>query len=480
MPEFLVHFFHAIDKVAIYTPYAALLLLVAAIIVACKNGFKNKPLAPYVEGKGPGKWAWICVAVLWVVVMLNYADRQLLSTLNKSITDPNLPGSIEMTQAEFGLITSIFLVIYACLSPIGGFLADRFSRKTIIMCSLVVWSLATWFTGMADSFNTLLAARAAMGISEAFYIPAALALISDYHRGGTRSMATGLHMSGIYAGQAIAGYGAMVSGDPTNLGWHATFEVFGAIGVIYGLIVIIFLRDPEAATPEQMAAAKTADPANAPASTNFTVGEALDNLFSTKAMWLLIGVVSLSGFANWFIMNWYPRLLQDTYGMTEAAAGPAATGPVNIVKYFAVLIAAAIADRWSRSNPNARAIVPAAAFLISGPCIIIAMLPSLGIDFLVFSASVAIGLVAMQGLAQGALDANLMPVLRSQIDERFSATGYGMLNLTSVGAGALVSYMGGVLLDMNVPLSAVMVVSGAFIFIAAFFLIAMRAKKASA
>ncbi len=478
MPEFLVTFFHQVNTVAAYTPYAALVLLVLAIILACKNGFRNKPLAPYVEGKGPGKWAWICVAVLWVVVMLNYADRQLLSTLNKSVTDPT-PGSggIPMSQADFGLITSIFLIIYACLSPIGGYLADRFSRKTIIMCSLVVWSVATWSTGMATDFYSLLAARAAMGVSEAFYIPAALALISDYHRGSTRSMATGIHMSGIYAGQVIAGYGAMVSGDPGNLGWHATFEVFGAIGVVYGLVVILFLRDPKAATAEEMAAAQTADASTAPKSTDFTLGEVLKNLFSTKAMYLLIGVVALAGFANWFIMSWYPRLLQDSYGMTEAEAGPAASGPVNIVKYFAVLIAAAVADRWSRSNPNARAYVPGIAFAIAGPCVLIAMLPEFGVTFIAFSATVAIGLVAMQGLAQGALDANLMPALRANIDERFSATGYGILNLVSAGTGALISFYGGYLKDMNVPLSLILGISGILIFIAAFFLFAMRGKK---
>ena len=447
-------FFHGIAKLVHFTPWAAGLIAIIAIILCFKNGLRNKPLKPF-KGQAPGKWAWICVGVLWVVVMLNYFDRQLLSTLNTSVTNPET--GIAMNQEQFGLITSVFLIIYAVLSPVGGYLADRYSRKFIILISLVIWSVVTWMTGMAETFGELMFARAAMGISEAFYIPTALALISDYHRGRTRSMATGLHMSGIYAGSALAGAGALVANDPIGLTWQVTFESFGFIGVIYALVVVIFLREPETASKEELAEAAANNDTSA--NTNFTIFEALRNLFSNKAMYLLLTIVAGVGFANWFILNWYPRLLQDMFGMTESEAGPAATGPINIVKYVAVLVAAAIADAWTRSNPRARQLVPGIAFLVAGPCVLYAMLPSFGIA-IPMTVTLAIALVATQGVAQGALDANLMPVLRSQIDERFSATGYGMLNLTSVAAGACVSYLGGLLLDKGIPLGIMLGVGG--------------------
>lgn len=433
------------------TPWVALGIAVLAIMAACKKGLKKPAISPNAPVTTPGKWAWIAVAVLWVVVMLNYFDRQLLAVLNKSMTEG--PGCIEMTQAQFGMVTSAFLIVYAALSPVGGYLADRFSRSFIIMCSLVVWSVVTWMTGKSESYEELIFWRAAMGVSEAFYIPAALALITDYHRGGTRSLATGLHMSGIYAGQVLAGCGAMMAGDPCQMGWRLTFELFGFIGVAYGLIVLFFLRDPKA---QEAPATETAtNETAAPAAAEFTLGQMLKSIFTGRGMYLLLLMISFAGFANWFLLGWYPRLLQDMFSISEAEAGPQATFWINIAKYISVLACAVIADRWYLSNKNARAYVPGIAFCVAGPCVLLAMLFGAEIGL-----AAVLALVAMQGVAQGSMDATLMPVLRSTIDERFAATGYGLLNLTSVGAGALVSWLGGMLKDAGTPLSAVLSLAG--------------------
>ncbi len=437
----------------------------ASILLGVKNGFRSKPLPANVKGKGPGFWAWIAVVVLWVVVMLNYFDRQLLAVLNTSITSGE--HGIAMTQAQFGMVTSAFLIVYAALSPVGGYLADRFSRKFIILCSLVVWSVVTWMTGQSSSYEELIFWRGAMGVSEAFYIPAALALISDYHRGSTRSMATGLHMSGIYAGQILAGYGAWIANDPAcALGWRLTFETFGFIGVAYALVVILFLRDPEAKGAVDEAAAAEGEvspaaeptPAAAPAE-DFSIGHVLRSLFTGRAMAMLLIMYACAGFANWFLMGWYPRLLQDMFSISEADAGPMATMWVNIAKYAAVLLAAVVADLWYRRNRNARAYVPGICFLLAGPCVIVAMLPALGVP-ITLSLVATVALVSMQGVAQGSLDATLMPVLRSHIDERFSATGYGLLNLTSVSAGALISWLGGYLKDSGIALGVPLSIAG--------------------
>lgn len=460
--SWLIETLRACSEAVGITLWGAVAIAVAAVVIGLKNGFKNKPVLKAAPAGGPGKWAWICVAVLWVVVMLNYFDRQLLAVLNQSITEG--ADGIKMTQAEFGMVTSAFLIVYAALSPVGGFLADRFSRKFIILCSLVVWSAVTYMTGKSATLEELIFWRALMGVSEAFYIPAALALISDYHRGKTRSMATGIHMSGIYAGQVLAGCGAMMAGDPCQLGWRLTFETFGFIGVAYALIVIFFLRDPEGATPEQLAAeaaSASGEAKPAAAGNDFTIMDVLRNLFSGRAFPMLLVAYAIAGFANWFLMGWYPRLLIDMFGIPEAEAGPQATSWINFAKYGAVLIAAVIADMWyaKTNNPNARAYVPGIGFCLAGPCVVIAMLPALGLP-VSFGLAATLGLVAMQGVAQGSLDATLMPVLRSQIDERFSATGYGLLNLTSVGAGALISWLGGYLKDANIALGIPLSVAG--------------------
>src|SRR3954466_10031927 len=150
----------------------------------------SKAVSPHVN-----RAAWVVVGLLWFVAVLNYLDRLVITTMRESVV-----ASVPMTEAQFGLLTSVFLWIYGILSPTCGFLADRLSRRRVIFFSLLVWSAVTWLTGHAQTFNQLFWARAAMGISEACYLPAALALITDYHRGATRSFATAIHGTGIYAG----------------------------------------------------------------------------------------------------------------------------------------------------------------------------------------------------------------------------------------------------------------------------------------
>src|SRR5678816_2477570 len=88
--------------------------------------------------------AWLIVALLWVVGCLNYLDRVMITTMRGSLVE-----AIPMTDAQFGLLTSVFLWVYGLLSPFAGFLADRFNRSRVIITSLFLWSLVTWFTAHA-------------------------------------------------------------------------------------------------------------------------------------------------------------------------------------------------------------------------------------------------------------------------------------------------------------------------------------------
>src|SRR5690606_36326099 len=151
-------------------------------------------------------YSWVVVGMLCIVGCLNYLDRMMMATMRSSIVE-----YMPMTDAQFGLLTSVFLWVYGILSPVAGFLADRFNRSRVIIVSLFVWSLVTRLTSYATSFEELLVTRALMGISEACYIPAALVLIMDYHRGATRSLANGIHMAGIMIGQSFGFIGGLIA-----------------------------------------------------------------------------------------------------------------------------------------------------------------------------------------------------------------------------------------------------------------------------
>src|SRR6478672_13206272 len=186
----------------------------------------------------PRSNAWVVVALLWTVACLNSLDRIMITTMRDSIVQ-NIP----MSEAQFGLLTSAFAWVYGVVSPLAGFLADRLRRSTVIVGSLFIWSLITWLTAHASTFHELVVARSLMGISEACYIPAALALIADYHRGSTRSLATGIHMTGMFAGGALGGLGGIIA---ERQQWNSPFIYFGIFGMCYAFILIMFLREPAA------------------------------------------------------------------------------------------------------------------------------------------------------------------------------------------------------------------------------------------
>ena len=182
-------------------------------------------------------YPWVVVALLWVVALLNYMDRQMLSTMQSAMQ----LDIVELQKGEaFGWLMGIFLWVYGLVSPFAGMAGDRFSRKWLVVSSLFVWSGVTFLMGYADSFGQLFALRAVMGVSEALYLPSALSLIADWHTGGSRSLAVGIHMTGLYVGQAVGGFGATVAAAFT---WHTAFYWFGIIGIVYSLVLLFFLHD---------------------------------------------------------------------------------------------------------------------------------------------------------------------------------------------------------------------------------------------
>lgn len=445
------------------------LVLVILCLQIKKYGIANIAVAIDPKSK-PGSYAWVIVALLWVVAMLNYLDRQLLTTIREPIVN-----DIPQTEAQFGLLTAVFLFIYSLLSPVGGFLADRFSRRVVILCSLLVWSMVTWITGHVHDYQQLFIARALMGISEACYIPAALALITDYHRGRTRSLATGIHMSGVYVGMALAGYGGHLA---EITGWRLAFGLFGFVGVAYALILTFFLKDPspekEGGTlslAEKEAASK---PVEKP-----SISSALKNLFTKPAFWLLLVIMVGSGAANWLVLAWFPTLLKEKFNLTLGDAGVHATFWNTLAKYIAVIGGAMIADRWSMINLKGRQLLPGIVFCIAAPLIgASALVGNFSIfDGFVTGFGIFVTFIAFQGLAQGALDATLMPILRSHIDERFSATGYGFLNLVSAGIGGFTVLLGGNIRDAGFDLTLLFAASSGMILICGLCLLCMPKPK---
>ncbi len=374
--------------------------------------------------------AWLVVALLFPVALLNYLDRQMLAAMKFSVMHdiPDI-GS----EANWGRMLGQFKWVYAILSPIGGYIADRFSRRLTICGSLFVWSAVTWVTGHVTTYDGLLTARTLMGISEAFYIPAALALIADFHTGSTRSRAVGLHQMAIYIGVIIGGFSGYVADAPA-LGWRFAFDACGIAGIIYAVPLAFLLRD----------APKSA--ASVAASQN-SMGQSARELLTNGSFILLVLYFTLPALAGWVVRDWMPAILKQQFNIGQGKAGVSATLYWQGAAIVGAILGGWLADRWMRRHERGRIFVSAI-----GMSLIIPALFGVGNAGTLVT---AVLFLALFGLGWGFFDCNNMPILCQLVRPELRATGYGLMNLVSISCGGLADWGFGAMRDRAVPLNVI-------------------------
>ncbi len=370
-------------------------------------------------------YPWIVVGLLWFVALLNYLDRQMLSTMQSSMQI----DIQELAIAEnFGRIMGIFLLIYGLMSPVAGLIADRVNRKWLIIGSLFVWSTVTWGMGYAQTYNQVYWLRALMGVSEALYLPTGLAMIADFHSSKTRSLAIGIHMSGLYTGQALGGFGATIA---ANYSWQTVFHWFGIIGIIYAVILIFMLHDKEG-----HAGTKTAKLNVNPQSTPIkkeSVFRSLGVILGTVSFWIMLFYFMAPSFPGWATKNWLPTLFSENLGVEMAKAGPMATISIAIASFIGVLIGGPLSDKWVQKNIRGRIYTSVIGLSLTIPSLIL-----LGYGH---SHAGLIGAAMLFGIGYGMFDTNNMPILCQIIPQKYRATAYGIMNMMGVFAGYIVTLM---------------------------------------
>lgn len=372
------------------------------------NNMKNKKAYP-----------WIVVGLLWVVALLNYMDRQMLSTMQEAMR----VDIVELDKAEaFGALMAIFFWIYGFMSPVAGMIADRFSRKWLVVGSLFVWSAVTFLMGYADNFHELYWLRAVMGVSEALYIPSALSLIADWHQDKSRSLAIGVHMTGLYAGQAIGGFGATAA---AMFSWQSTFHWFGVVGIAYSLILILLLHE----NPSRIVIGK--DRIKVSGMKKVSVFSGLSILFSTWAFWIILFYFAAPSLPGWATKNWLPTLFAESLDIPMAQAGPISTITIALSSFIGVIIGGILSDRWVQKNLRGRIYTGAIGLGMTIPALIL-----LGFGHSFVS---VVGAGLLFGIGFGIFDANNMPILCQFVAAKYRGTAYGIMNMTGVFAGAAVT-----------------------------------------
>lgn len=371
-------------------------------------------------------YPWVVVALLWMVALLNYMDRQMLSTMKSAM----MIDIVELQKAEhFGNLMAIFLIIYGFMSPLAGIIADRVNRKWLIVGSLFVWSGVTYGMGLAKTFDQVYWLRALMGFSEALYIPAALSLIADYHTGKTRSLAVGIHMTGLYMGQAIGGFGATVA---AAFSWNQTFHWFGIIGIAYSLVLILFLYEKKKESNEATTV-KSLNNANIPFFKGLTM------IFSMMAFWVILFYFAAPSLPGWATKNWLPTLFSESLNIPMSKAGPMSTIAIAFSSFLGVIFGGVLSDRWVQKNIRGRVYTGAIGLSLTIPSLIL-----LGYGNNVVT---VVGAALLFGIGYGMFDANNMPILCQFVSSNLRATAYGFMNMVGVFAGAGVTSVLGKMTD---------------------------------
>lgn len=364
-------------------------------------------------------YPWVVVGLLWVVALLNYMDRQMLSTMKEAMQI----DIVELqSAANFGYLMAVFLWIYGLMSPVSGIIADRLNRKWLIVGSLFVWSSVTYLMGVADTFDQVLWLRAVMGVSEALYIPAALSLIADYHTGKSRSLAIGIHMTGLYMGQAVGGFGATVA---ATFSWHTTFHWFGIIGIAYALVLILFLHDKKAEPVLGPVPEKTE---NRESESVFT---SLKSLLTNVAFWVILLYFAAPSLPGWATKNWLPTLFAENLDMPMAQAGPISTITIAVSSFIGVVIGGTLSDKWVQRNLRGRVYTGAIGLGLTIPSLLL-----LGFGHNIVA---VVGAGLLFGIGYGIFDTNNMPILCQFVSARQRATAYGVMNMVGVFAGAFIT-----------------------------------------
>lgn len=370
-----------------------------------------------IEKKG---YKWEVLTLLWIAFFLNQADRQVFN-----VVLPLIKADLHLSDLQIGSIATAFNLVYALLVPLAGYVGDIFSKKWIVALSILFWSIATMFTGLSNGVLMLVMMRSiATGGGEAFFGPANYSLLAQYHK-GTRAFAMSIHQTSYYIGIILSGYVAGYIGE--RYGWRNAFYVFGAVGVIHGIVLIFRLKDKK-------------DDQEVKKEEKVRLLEGFKVLFSTPtAIMLTIGFSGLI-FVLTGYLTWMPTYLYENFNMSLSSAGFHSMFYTHLFAFGGVILAGKYSDKIAKKNPASRMMMQGVGLLIAAPFIVM-----MGNSTVLFT--IYIGFAGF-GFARAFFDANTYTILYDVIPERYHSSASGTMIMT----GFLIGSMSPIVLGYLKPL----------------------------
>ncbi len=394
----------------------------------------------YPENKQTGvapssSYRWAVVGMLWFICFFNYADRVAISSVF-----PVLEKQYHFTKSELGLIGAAFTWVYAVAAPFAGHIGDSGARKVVILGGLYIWSLITGLTSLCTKVWQFVLVRGSEGLGETFYMPASMALISDYHAPATRSRAIGFHQTSIYAGTIFGG--ALTGWMALKHGWQSPFYVLGVAGIILGIILHRFIKEPRRNQAERHALGighETADPDAVP------IRVFLADFRRTPTAVLLIAAYFGANLVGLVFLTWMPTFLKEKFGLNLAMAGLGATLFTQVGMMCGSLLGGVAADNWSKRRLDGRIRLQALAVLCGVPFVFLC-----GYTLDKYTLIVA---MALFGLSKGAYDSNLTAAFYDVITPSRRSTATGLMNFIGWAGAGLGTFAIGVAVDHHITMS---------------------------
>ena len=315
------------------------------------HGKAGEPPAPPLVQPSPR--AWIALAMLFVVYVLNFLSRQLPGILAKPIQD-----SLHVSDGQLGRIGGLyFALFYCCISIPVGWLADKTSRAKVLAAACAIWSAATMCCGGAANFLQFAVAYMTVGFGEAGGVPPSYSIISDYFPPGRRGRALGLYNIGPPVGAALGiAFGASIA---AAFSWRYAFVLLGSVGLIAVIGVLILVPEPRRGgldpIPDQARVRKT----------GFL--ETLSMFISRPSLMLAALGSGANQFITYGLINFAVLFLMREKGMTLKEVAVYYALVVAIGMGGSMLVSGRVIDGLTRRSKQAYALVPAGTLALALP-----------------------------------------------------------------------------------------------------------------
>lgn len=356
------------------------------------------------------RYKWEVLGLLWLAFLFNQADRQVFN-----IVLPLVKEDLALTDVGVGAIATLFNLVYALFVPIAGYVADRFSKKWVVVCSILFWSVATFFTGSASGLVMLLVFRSvATGGGEAFFGPANYSLLAQYHS-KTRAFAMSIHQTSYYIGIIVSGIAAAYIAE--HWGWRYSFYIFGLLGIVHGIVMLFRLKDkPQDESEDQVVEKKP------------SLLDGFKIVFTTPtALILTIGfsclIFGLTGY-----LTWMPTYLYENFNLSLSEAGFHSMVYTHIFAFVGVMLAGKLSDKLALKDRRYRILLQSIGLLFACPFIILMG----NAQSLLW---IYVGFAGF-GFMRAFFDANTYSVLYEVIPAKFHASASGVMIMTGFFIGS--------------------------------------------